>query len=70
MNVKNTVKLLWTAVKGTFGAALSFAGLLIGLPGLLLQMIGELFIGAGCQLAPKTVHEDTGEKIINEITTE
>lgn len=68
--MKNTAKLLWTAVKGTFGAALSLAGLLIGLPGLLLQMVGELLIGAGCQLAPKAINKDAGEKIIEEIAAE
>lgn len=68
--MKNTAMLLWTAVKGVFGAALSFAGLLIGLPGLLLQMIGEMLIGAGCQLAPKEVREDTGKQIIEEISAE
>lgn len=68
--MKNTANLLWTAVKGTFGAALSFAGLLIGLPGLILQMIGELLIGTGTKLGPKEVRKDTGKEIIEEITVE
>lgn len=68
--MKNTAKTLWTAIKGTFGAALSFVGLLIGLPGLILQMVGEMLIGAGCQLAPTEVRKDTGEEIISEIAAE
>lgn len=68
--MKNTAKTLWIAVKGTIGAALSFAGLLIGLPGLVLQMVGEMLIGAGCQLAPKEVRKDTGEETISEIAAE
>lgn len=45
------VKDLWIIVKGIFGAAISFAGLLIGLPGLILQLIGGGMVGAGQKLA-------------------
>lgn len=68
--MKNAIELLWITAKGTVGAALSFTGLLIGLPGLILQMIGELLLGAGNKLAPKEFRKDTSEKIINEITAE
>lgn len=68
--MKTAIAQLWIIVKGIFGAALSFAGLLIGLPGLILQMIAELLIGIGIKMAPKEVHKDTGKQIIEEIAAE
>ncbi len=68
--MKTAIYLMWITIKGVFGAGLSFIGLLIGLPGLILQMIGELLIGTGLKLAPKEVHPDTGKKIVKEIAAE
>lgn len=68
--MKTTFAQIWIIIKGIFGAGLSFIGLLIGLPGLILQMIGELLIGYGTKLAPKEVYEDTGKDIVKEVTTE